>query len=338
MVETSNKTPVTELVKRMFDGNTPALARIINHIENNSSEAAFIVKSIYTHTGKAHRVGLTGIPGVGKSTIIDRLISAFRKEGKTVGIIAVDPTSPFSGGALLGDRVRMQRHYLDRGVFIRSMATRGNLGGLPRGIGEVANAIDASGKDIILIETVGVGQAELDIIKNVDTVAVILAPGLGDSIQAMKAGLLEVADIFVINKSDQPGAEELAADINALVQPLRDKGRWNVPVIVTQAQENQRIDELTRQIVAHHDYLKDSGGLLERRKQQRREYFLQTLEARVKSGLDDIIGEDERIARFIEDVTEGKLDTYSAAEKILSCDTLYRNLQLRLTLGNVNPK
>jgi LAO/AO transport system kinase len=338
LVETSNKTPIAELLKRLLDGDTPALARIINHIENNNSEVHFIVKSIHRHTGKAHRVGLTGVPGVGKSTLIDRLISAFRKEGKTIGIIAVDPTSPFSGGALLGDRVRMQQHYLDRGVFIRSMATRGNLGGLPRTIGEVANAIDASGKDIILIETVGVGQSELNIIKNVDTVAVILAPGLGDSIQAMKAGLLEVADIFVINKSDQPGAEELAADITTLVQPLKDKGQWNIPVIVTQAQENHRVDEFTRQIMAHYNYLQDSGSLLERRKQQRRGCFLQTLEARVKSELDDIIREDEWIAGLVEAVAEGKLDTYSAADIVLGCDTLYRNLQVRLTLRNAGHK
>ena len=315
----------------MLQGDTPALARIINHLENDSAESSLIIKSIYQYTGKALRIGITGVPGIGKSTIIDKLTFAFREEGKTVGIIAVDPTSPFSGGTVLGDRVRMQQHYLDHGVFIRSMATRGNHGGLPGTIGEVADAIDASGKDIILIETVGVGQSELDIVKNVDTVVVVLAPGLGDGIQAMKAGVLEIADIFVINKADQPGAMELAAEINSLVRPLKDQSRWNTPLVLTQAKENQHIDELHRQIVAHSDYLKNSGKLMERRKQQRRDYFIQTLEAKVKSGLDDIIGGDEGTAKFIDDVAQGKMDACSAAEKVLSSEILYRNLQNKLS-------
>jgi LAO/AO transport system kinase len=218
------------LVERMLQGDTLSLGRVIKHLENGDDDAFEMVRIIHQHTGRAHRIGLTGVPGGGKSTLVDKLTAVFRKEGATVGIIAVDPSSPFTGGAVLGDRVRMQQHYLDRGVFIRSMATRGNSGGLPKTIGEVADAMDASGKDVILIETVGVGQSELDIIKNVDTVVVVLAPGLGDGIQAMKAGVLEIANIFVINKDDQPGALELTLEINNMVSPSNWKTYWNIPV------------------------------------------------------------------------------------------------------------
>ena len=317
----------------MLQGDTLALGRIINILENNGSEAAFITQHIYKLTGKAQRIGITGIPGIGKSTIIDRLTAIFRQEGETVGIVAVDPTSPFSGGAVLGDRVRMQQHYLDRGVFIRSMATRGNSGGLPRMIGEVTDAIDASGKDIVLIETVGVGQIELDVVKNVDTVVVIMAPGLGDGIQAMKAGVLEIADIFVINKADQPGAENLAAELNALVKPLNQERGWNIPIVMTKAKEDYHIDELWRQIGSHYAYLTASGKLIERRKQQRCDYFLQTLEAKVRSGLKDVVGLDAKIAEYIRDVSEGKIDICSATDEILSSNDLYRKLQNRLAGG-----
>jgi LAO/AO transport system kinase len=276
------------------------------------------------------------VPGAGKSSLVDHLTTVFRQAGATVGIIGVDPSSPFSGGAVLGDRIRMQQHYLDRGVFIRSMATRGHSGGLPRTIGEVADALDASGKDIILIETVGVGQSELDIIKNVDTVVVVLAPGLGDGIQAMKAGVLEIADIFVINKEDQPGALELTLEINNLVSPGRGKDGWDIPVITTQARANKNIGEVYRQIEAHLKALKATSKLEERRQRQRREHFLQMLGDRVTSGIDGVLRRDASIAGFIDDVAAGRLDTYTAAEKIINSDTLFDGLKTELRSKEVD--
>ncbi len=331
MIEKRRLVPVAELVERLLGGDTLALGRAVNLVENGSREAGGIIKAIHGHTGRAHRIGVTGVPGIGKSTIIDKLTSCFRQEGATVGVIAVDPSSPFSGGAILGDRIRMQQHYLDRGVFIRSMATRGNQGGLPRTIGEVTDVVDASGKDVIIIETVGVGQAELDIVKNVDTVVVILAPGLGDSIQAMKAGLLEIADIFVINKSDQPGASELAADINSILAPVNGKNRWEIPVIMTQAKLNVNVHELQRQIAAHYRTLQDREILGVRRERQRREYFLQILGDKIKGALESTVREDEEISRCLDDVASGRLDMFSATEAILDSGTLFGKLRQRLT-------
>lgn len=337
MVQKKQPLTTVELVERMLQGDTLSLGRVINHLENGDSEASEIVRIIHRYTGRAHRIGLTGVPGGGKSTLIDKLTAIFRKEGATVGIIAVDPTSPFSGGAVLGDRVRMQQHYLDRGVFIRSMATRGNSGGLPKTIGEVADALDASGKDIILIETVGVGQSELDIVKNVDTVVVVLAPGLGDGIQAMKAGVLEIADIFAINKDDQSGALELTLEINNLVAPLKGKAFWDVPVLTMQATMNKNIDELYRQICAHFEALKSASLLEERRRRQRREHFMQMLEERVTSGIDGILRQDASLSGFIDDVATGKLDTYSAVEKVFGSDALFTSLKTKLRSDGDSP-
>jgi LAO/AO transport system kinase len=319
-----------ELAGRMVQGDNLALGRVINHLETRDGATAELVRIIHGHTGRAHRIGLTGVPGGGKSTLVDRLTAVFRRAGTTVGIIGVDPSSPFSGGAVLGDRIRMQQHYLDRGVFIRSMATRGNSGGLPRTIGEVADAMDASGKDVILIETVGVGQSELDIIKNVDTVVVVLAPGLGDGIQAMKAGVLEIADIFVINKDDQPGALELTLEINNMVSPARGKTYWNIPVLTTQATANKNIEELHRQIGAHLTALKAASRLEEQRRRQRREHFMQMLEDRVTSGIDGTLRHDAELSGFIEEVATGRIDTYSAVEKVFQSESLFDGLKTRL--------
>lgn len=310
-----------ELIKRVLEGDVLSLGRLINLVENGDLELSQIMKTIHPHTGKAHRIGITGPPGIGKSTIIDKLTTVFRKEGLKVGIIAVDPTSPFSGGAILGDRVRMQQHYLDPGVFIRSMATRGNLGGLPRTISEVSDILDASGKDIIIIETVGVGQAELDIIKNVDTVVVALATGYGDNIQTMKAGLLEIADIFVVNKADQPGADELIGEIHGMLQLCTEKARRETPVVATQAVANVGIDELSRQIQTHYKNLNETGLLARRRQEQRRELFLRTVERKIITELANRIRQNSELAKYLDEVVEGKIDVYSAADNVFnSCE------------------
>ncbi len=256
--------PVIDLT-RVLEGDRVAISRAISIVENEAPGARLLLDGLFPKTGRAYRVGITGPPGAGKSTITTRLARYYRTQGRTVGILAVDPTSPFTGGALLGDRVRMSDVELDAGVFIRSMASRGSLGGLSRKATEAADILDAAGKDIILLETVGVGQSELDIARAADTTVVVLVPESGDSIQAMKAGLMEIADFFVLNKADRAGADQAVTGIQ-MILGFRSSGAWSPAVLKAVASAGEGIVEVAQEVEAHRRYLEESGGLRQRRR------------------------------------------------------------------------
>src|SRR5438477_4597792 len=275
--DASRTTDPATLVQRMLDGDRLALARLITHVENRTAAVPAIMKAVHGRRRGGYVVGVTGPPGAGKSTVVDRLTAHLRAAGDTVGIVAVDPSSPFTGGAVLGDRIRMQAHALDPGVFIRSMATRGSLGGLARATGEVIKLLLAFGHDWVLVETVGVGQTELDIMKLADTTAVVLVPESGDAIQTMKAGLMEAADIFIVNKADRAGAPALMAELKFAAHlhyasPTSPKDvDWEIPVLAAQAQADVGIAELLAEIRRHRDALTAAGALTARRERRRRE-------------------------------------------------------------------
>lgn len=306
-----------DLIEKMLGGADQSLARLITLVENDSPDVPEIMKLIHPHTGNAYTVGITGPLGVGKSTLVDRLTSLMRNNGLTVGIVAVDPTSPFSGGAVLGDRIRMQQHYLDSGVFIRSMATRGSRGGLPRTARGIVKLLDAFGKDIILVETVGVGQTELDIVATVDTTVVVLVPEAGDAIQTMKAGLTEIADIFVVNKADREGAPYLIAALEAMLHLKPDQSWWQVPVLSCEAINNVGIDALYQKIDQHRRAIESTKRLSERRQQQRKREFLEAIEKKIHDKFLRLVEKDERLTAVLEQVEKGDLDPYSAAAQII---------------------
>jgi len=310
---------IDELIKKMLEGDKKATARLITLVENDEEKAKEIVKKIYPYTGNAYIIGITGPPGSGKSTLVDKLIKQAREEGKIVGVIAVDPTSPFTGGALLGDRIRMQRHSTDEGVFIRSMATRGSLGGLAKATNDAIKVLDAYGCDIIFVETVGVGQTEVDIVKTADTVVLVTVPGLGDDIQAIKAGLMEIADIFVVNKADREGVEATLHEIELMLDLEKEKWKkkgWRPPVVSTVAFTNQGIDKLWEAINKHRAFLIESGEL-ERKRKLRVEEEVKTI---ISSGIAKKVGErmkEEEISKLIEKILSKELDPYSAADLVL---------------------
>ncbi len=314
----------SELVERMLAGDRLALARLITQVENRSPAVPEVMRRAHSRTGRAYVVGITGPPGSGKSTIVDRLIALLRAEGSSVGIIAVDPSSPFTGGAVLGDRIRMQSHALDPEVFIRSMATRGSQGGLARATGDVLKLLDAFGKQWILIETVGVGQTELDIMKQADTTVVVLVPESGDAIQTMKAGLMEVADIFVVNKADRDGATPLMTELRFMAHLHRASPQapkdidWEVPVLTTQAQHGVGVEEVLQQIRRHREVLEASGALETRRQARRRSELQALLIEEFREQVAKKLEADGSLAATLEQVADGRLDPYSAVEKILA--------------------
>src|ERR1700694_3392807 len=267
--------------QRVCAGDVRALSRAITAIENHELEAEELLRLLFPRTGKAYLIGVTGAPGTGKSTLVDRLAALHRKQQQSVGVIAVDPTSPYSGGAILGDRIRMQGHASDSGMFIRSMATRGFLGGLARATAEVALLLDAAGKQQVLIETVGVGQDEVDIVRLADCVVVLLVPGLGDDIQNMKAGLMEIADIFVLNKSDREGADRLEQQLNAMLSLVMPREGWHPPVVKTVASENKGIETLADTIGRFRKHFEASGERKRKHVEHWRQRLVQFLESRL---------------------------------------------------------
>jgi len=300
-------------------GDKKAIARLITLVENDEEKAGEIVKKVYPLTGKAYIVGITGPPGSGKSTLLDKLIKLAREEGHRVGVIAVDPTSPFTGGALLGDRLRMQRHSTDPEVFIRSMATRGALGGLAKATNDAIKVLDASGYDLIFVETVGVGQIEVDIVKTADTVVLVTVPGLGDEVQAIKAGLMEVADVFAVNKADREGVEMVYLELKMALEFERDKWRelgWEPPIVETTAFTLRGVKPLWEAIKRHREHMESSGRLRERRAFRAREEVKTIIASSVAKRVEERLAGGEA-GELIDDVVERKVDPYSAAQIVM---------------------
>ncbi len=306
------------LLERLLRGEQRALSRAITMVERMQPEVADLMSAVNSHTGEAYTIGITGPPGAGKSTLVTELTKLLRDQDKKVGIIAVDPTSPFSGGAILGDRIRMQNHYMDAEVFIRSVATRGQSGGLSRVVKTLTRLLDASGKDIIILETVGVGQTEVSIMQAADSVLVALVPESGDSIQALKAGLMEIADLYIVNKSDRSGADQLASAITNTIQLASPIPPWTPPVIMTQANTGKGLDDVWENIKNHQEYLIHSSELDMRRSNRRKHEYLETVEEEMGRRLRATVENDKNVAGIVKEVEAGAQDPYAAAMELIN--------------------
>ena len=313
------------LASRLLEGDRRALARAITLVEDDRPEGWDLVREVYPHTGAAAVVGFTGPPGVGKSTLIGALTKARREAGRTVGVLSIDPSSPFTQGALLGDRIRLTEHFLDRGVFIRSMANRGALGGLSEAALQAALLLDAAGRQDVFVETVGVGQAEIDIIDHADTIVLVLMPGSGDSIQALKAGVMEIPDVIVINKADHPLTDTMVREIRGVLSlanldrsPEEVRASWRVPIVRTEASRGVGVEELVQRLDEHRAHILAAGTLAERRRRNLRNEVLAIATARMRRRLEEELQNDEDFQSLLEEVVERRLDPASAATALLA--------------------
>lgn len=307
-----------QLLQNFFKGDVRALSRIITRVENRSADSLEILRQVFPHTGRAQIIGITGSPGAGKSSLVDRLAMAFRKQEKTLGIVAVDPSSPYTGGAILGDRIRMQTLGTDPGVYIRSMATRGNLGGLAAATADVVTVLDAVGKNPVIVETVGVGQDEIDIVKLADVSIVVLVPGMGDDIQALKAGIMEIGDIFVINKADRPGVEKMERAVQAVLSLAHRADMWDPPIVRTVATQGDGINELVEAIGRCYEYFRNSELRVQKRREAEEQRLMKLLEERLITAAVQQVFPNGELSKIVTEIAERRQDPYSVVEKIIA--------------------
>lgn len=307
-----------DLADRLLAGDRRALSRAISVVENGAPEGREIMREIFPHTGRAYVIGVTGAPGSGKSTLVAGLIRRYREKGLTIGVVAVDPTSPFSGGALLGDRIRMTQAEPDQGVFIRSLASRGQVGGLSRATGDVIALLDAGGKDLVLVETVGAGQTEIDVMRLAYTTVVILAPGLGDEIQAIKAGILEIGDLFVVNKVDLEGADRTVLQLEAMLDMVPTGRAWKPPVLKTVAVTGEGLDTLIENLDSHREFMEKSGDKDRRRRRYYAARIEEIIKDRVMAALAGQLAADVRSQGLVDRILRGEIDPYTAADELWS--------------------
>lgn len=307
-----------DLVKELLNGSRLALARVITAVESEYDEAIDIMKAIYPKTGRARILGVTGAPGAGKSTLTDKIVKQYLQQGKKIGIVAVDPTSPFSGGAILGDRIRMNDLTLNENVFIRSMGTRGSLGGLSKKTSDAVKLMDAFGMDLVIIETVGVGQSEVDIVKNADSVLVVLVPGLGDDIQAIKAGILEIGDVFAINKADRDGCDKLNVEIEMMLDLDSREIKWRPPIKRTIASKDEGVDELVEALDEHFEFLEDSDELSVRRQDRTRNEIIAMINEQIGRRVAEVVVASDEFDSQVDAVNQRQNDPYTVVNKVLA--------------------